>query len=50
MPIVNKQEYSALNKMERILDGVMIKDVCLKLSITRIGETMVNRENQKYDF
>ena len=36
-PIVNKLEYSALNKMERSLDGVMIKDVCQKLNVTRIG-------------
>lgn len=41
MPIVNKQEYSALNKMERSLDGAMIKDICLKLNITRTGKTVI---------
>lgn len=35
--IVNKLEYSTLNKMERSLEGIMIKDVCIKLNIDRIG-------------
>lgn len=36
-PVVNKLEFSTLNKMERSLNGVMIKDRCLKLIVTRIG-------------
>lgn len=35
--IVNKIEYSALNKMERSIEGVMIKDVCIKLKVDRLG-------------
>jgi len=36
-PIVNKAEFSALNKMERSLDGAMIKEHCIKLSVDRLG-------------
>jgi len=36
--IVYKGEYSALNKMERSLDGLMIKEVCVKLNVDRIGQ------------
>ncbi len=36
-PIVNKVEFSALNKMEKSVDGIMIKDVCWKLSVDRLG-------------
>jgi hypothetical protein len=36
-PIVNKLEYSALNKMEKTTDGIMIKQVCIKLKTDRIG-------------
>ncbi len=35
--IVNKAEFSALNKMERAIDGKMIKDICIKLTIDRLG-------------
>jgi len=35
--IVNKLEFSALNKMERAITGEMIKDVCIKLKIDRLG-------------
>ncbi len=35
--IVNKAEFSTLNKMERAIDGTMIKEVCLKLNIDRLG-------------
>jgi len=37
-PIVNKLEYTALNKMERSIEGVMIKNNCLKLKVNRLGE------------
>lgn len=35
--IVNKMEYSSLNKMEKGIDGIMIKDSCIKLKIDRLG-------------
>ncbi|NDW11070.1 type II CRISPR RNA-guided endonuclease Cas9 [Dysgonomonas sp. 520] len=35
--IVNKVEFSSLNKMERCITGEMIKDVCIKLNIDRLG-------------
>ena len=36
-PIYNKFEFSSLNKMERSLDGQMIKAVCWKLQVDRLG-------------
>ena len=36
-PIVNKMEYSPLNKMERSITGIMIKEVCIKLKVDRLG-------------
>jgi CRISPR-associated endonuclease Csn1 len=35
--IVIKMEYSALNKMEKTINGVMIKECCIKLKIDRLG-------------
>lgn len=35
--IVNKVEFSSLNKMERAIDGTMIKEYCIKLNIDRLG-------------
>lgn len=35
--IVNKQEFSSLNKMERSIEGTMIKEVCIKLQVDRLG-------------
>ncbi len=37
-PIVNKVEFSALNKTEKSIEGVMIKDCCWKLNISRLGK------------
>ncbi len=37
VPIVNKSEFSAQNKMERAVDGTMIKEVCIKLKVDRLG-------------
>jgi CRISPR-associated endonuclease Csn1 len=49
-PIVNKVEYSALNKMERAINGVMIKDVCIKLSVDRLGNVSTRFEKRlKYN-
>jgi len=38
--IQNKVEFSALNKMERDLNGNMIKEVCWKLNINRLGNVL----------
>jgi CRISPR-associated endonuclease Csn1 len=35
--IVNKVEFSPLNKMERSVTGEMIKEVCLPLKVDRLG-------------
>lgn len=36
--IVDKMEFSALNKMEKSVDGIMIKSLCLKLEVDRLGK------------
>ncbi|WP_292008243.1 type II CRISPR RNA-guided endonuclease Cas9 [Chryseobacterium sp.] len=38
--IANKMEFSSLNKMERALDGRMIKDICIKISVDRLGNIL----------
>lgn len=40
--IVNKFEFSSLNKMEKSVEGVMIKDKCLKLKVDRIGNIILS--------
>lgn len=35
--VVNKAEFSTLNKMERAIDGSMIKENCVKLTVDRLG-------------
>ena len=35
--IVNKMEYSPLNKMEKAISSEMIKAVCWKLEVDRLG-------------
>lgn len=35
--IVNKVEFSALNKTEKSIDGRMIKEFCIKLKVNRLG-------------
>lgn len=35
--IVNKFEFSALNKMEKSVDNIMIKEFCIKLLLDRLG-------------
>lgn len=35
--IKNKFEFSVMNKMGRSIDGVMIKEICWKLSLDRLG-------------
>ncbi|MGN7863589.1 type II CRISPR RNA-guided endonuclease Cas9 [Chryseobacterium sp. 22458] len=38
--IVNKAEFSTLNKMERAIDGSMVKENCIKLKIDRLGNVL----------
>ncbi|HYK75331.1 MAG TPA: hypothetical protein VEV16_00005, partial [Daejeonella sp.] len=35
--IVDKLEFSVKNKMEKAIDGKMIKERCLKLKVDRLG-------------
>ena len=35
--IVDKYEYSAMNKMERAITGEMIKEICIPIRIDRLG-------------
>lgn len=35
--ILDKKEFSPLNKMERAIDGTMIKEHCIKLKMDRLG-------------
>jgi CRISPR-associated endonuclease Csn1 len=36
-PIIDKAEFSALNKMERAITGEMIKEVCIPVKVDRLG-------------
>ncbi|GMQ23336.1 type II CRISPR RNA-guided endonuclease Cas9 [Algoriphagus sp. oki45] len=36
-PILNKVEFSALNKTEKTIDSIMVKERCSKISIDRLG-------------
>ncbi len=35
--IVNKSEFSSLNKMEKSIERIMVKDVCIKIIVDRLG-------------
>ena len=37
-PVVNKFEFSPLNKMERALTGEMIKEICIPIKVNRLGD------------
>ena len=39
-PILNKEEYSALNKMERAITGEMIKEICVPIKVDRLGKLL----------
>ncbi|RAJ88256.1 CRISPR-associated endonuclease Csn1 [Chitinophaga dinghuensis] len=41
--ILHKQEFSTSNKMERSIDGIMIKEHCIKLNISRIGKLISDK-------
>lgn len=36
-PIINKVEFSPLNKMERAISGEMIKEICIPIKVDRLG-------------
>ena len=36
--IVNKVEFSPLNKMERAISGETVKKICIPISVNRLGE------------
>ena len=36
--IIDKQEYTTLNKMERAITGEMIKEICIPLKVDRLGK------------
>jgi CRISPR-associated endonuclease Csn1 len=38
VPIANKLEFSSLNKMEKDIDGTMIKEVCWKIEVDRLSQ------------
>jgi len=48
--IVSKFEFSALNKMEKSIDGIMIKEDCIKLSIDRLGKISIFNKARIVDF
>ena len=35
--VIDKYEYSALNKMERAITGEMIKEICIPIQVDRLG-------------
>lgn len=39
-PILNKEEFSALNKMERAITGEMIKEICIPIKVDRLGNIL----------
>lgn len=38
--IVNKEEFSTMNKMEKSIEGIMIKESCIKLKVDRLGNIL----------
>jgi len=43
--IVNKVEFSPLNKMEKSIEGIMIKECCIKLKVDRLGNISLAKKN-----
>ena len=41
-PIVNKFEYTPLNKMERAITGEMIKETCVPIQVDRLGNIRID--------
>ena len=39
-PILDKDEYSSLNKMERAITGEMIKEICVPIKVDRLGNIL----------
>lgn len=42
--IINRFEFSALNKMEKSIDEIMIKSVCVKLNVNRLGHIEIKMQ------
>jgi CRISPR-associated endonuclease Csn1 len=40
--IVDKYEYTSMNKMERAITGEMIKETCIPISVDRLGNIKIN--------
>lgn len=38
---MDKLEFSSLNKMERAVTGEMIKETCVPIKVSRIGEVVM---------
>jgi CRISPR-associated endonuclease Csn1 len=47
--IVNKFEFSALNKTEKSIEGIMIKDACIKLNVDRLGNVKQQTQISLFD-
>ncbi|MGL5787268.1 MAG: type II CRISPR RNA-guided endonuclease Cas9 [Bacteroidales bacterium] len=47
-PIVATKELGANNKAEKAWDGVMIKQHCLKLAVTRLGQISLSNDQHKH--
>ena len=41
--IVDKYEFSPLNKQERAISNEMIKEVCIPITVTRLGEITLKK-------
>jgi hypothetical protein len=46
--IVNKVEFGPNNKLEKSIDGVMIKEICIKVSFDRLGRIIVPKSTNTY--
>ncbi|MCI5681492.1 MAG: hypothetical protein MR293_05935, partial [Bacteroidales bacterium] len=42
--IEDRKEYGSLNKLARALTGEMIKDICLPISIDRLGNLIIPQQ------
>ena len=42
-PIIDKDEFSSQNKMERAITGEMIKEICIPIKVDRLGNILTNK-------
>ena len=45
--VVDKMEFSSLNKMERAITGEMIKETCIPIKVDRLGN-IIELNGQKF--